>query len=68
MNENYAQPAMPDGVEEGILRGMYLLREAPEGDGPRVQLLGSGIDPPRGRGGRRAPRRATSRSRPTCGA
>ena len=42
MNENYAHPAMPDGVEEGILRGMYLLREAPEGDGPRVQLLGSG--------------------------
>ena len=42
MNENYAHPPMPDGVEEGILRGMYLLREAPEGDGPRVQLLGSG--------------------------
>jgi pyruvate dehydrogenase E1 component len=41
MNENYVQPPMPDGVEEGILRGMYLLR-AGEGDGPRVQLLGSG--------------------------
>ena len=42
MNENYVHPPMPDGAEEGILRGMYLLREAPEGDGPRVQLLGSG--------------------------
>jgi pyruvate dehydrogenase E1 component len=42
MNENYAHPAMPEGVEEGILRGMYLLRESPAGDGPRVQLLGSG--------------------------
>jgi pyruvate dehydrogenase E1 component len=41
MNENYVQPPLPDGVEDGILRGMYLLREG-EGDGPRVQLLGSG--------------------------
>ena len=41
MNENYHHPPMPDGSEEGILRGMYLLRES-EADGPRVQLLGSG--------------------------
>ena len=41
MNENYAQPALPEGSEEGILRGMYLLREG-TGEGPRVQLLGSG--------------------------
>jgi len=41
MNENYVQPPLPEGVEEGILRGMYLLREG-TGDGPRVQLLGSG--------------------------
>ena len=27
MNENYAHPAMPEGVENGILRGMYLLLE-----------------------------------------
>jgi pyruvate dehydrogenase E1 component len=32
---------MPEGAEEGILTGMYLLREG-EGDGPRVQLMGSG--------------------------
>jgi pyruvate dehydrogenase E1 component len=41
MNENYAHPPLPEGAREGILRGMYLLTEAP-GDGPRVQLLGSG--------------------------
>jgi pyruvate dehydrogenase E1 component len=41
MNENYRHPAMPEGVEDGILRGIYLLRES-SADGPRVQLLGSG--------------------------
>jgi pyruvate dehydrogenase E1 component len=43
MNENYVQPPLPEGVEKGILRGMYLLREGESGgDGPRVQLMGSG--------------------------
>jgi pyruvate dehydrogenase E1 component len=45
MNENYTHPAMPAGVEQSILKGMYLLRESPRGKkakGPRVQLLGSG--------------------------
>ncbi|HNP36140.1 MAG TPA: pyruvate dehydrogenase (acetyl-transferring), homodimeric type [Woeseiaceae bacterium] len=41
MNENYVHPAMPDGVEEGILRGMYLLQEGGQGK-IRVQLMGSG--------------------------
>ena len=41
-NENYVQPPMPEGVREGILRGMYLLKEAPQGERPRIQLLGSG--------------------------
>ncbi len=47
-NENYPQPAMPEGVEEAIRKGLYLLREAPrpkkkgKGERPRVQLLGSG--------------------------
>ena len=42
-NENYAQPAMPDGVKEGILRGFYRFR-APLNDAAaaRVHLLGSG--------------------------
>jgi pyruvate dehydrogenase E1 component len=42
MNENYVHPPMPEGAADGILRGMYLLREAPTGTGPRVELLGSG--------------------------
>jgi pyruvate dehydrogenase E1 component len=42
MNENYVQPKMPDGVEEGILRGMYLWRDGGGAGEPRVQLMGSG--------------------------
>jgi pyruvate dehydrogenase E1 component len=42
MNENYQHPAMPAGAEEGIVKGMYLLREGAKGKGPRVQLMGSG--------------------------
>jgi pyruvate dehydrogenase E1 component len=41
MNENYSHPAMPDGAEGGIRRGMYLFREGSK-QTPRVQLLGSG--------------------------
>ncbi|MES9827023.1 MAG: pyruvate dehydrogenase (acetyl-transferring), homodimeric type [Candidatus Thiodiazotropha sp.] len=41
MNENYAQPAMPVGVEEGIVRGLYLLDTGGKHK-HRVQLLGSG--------------------------
>jgi pyruvate dehydrogenase E1 component len=42
MNENYSHPAMPNGAEEGIRRGMYLFRDAGAEGGARVQLLGSG--------------------------
>ncbi len=42
MNENYEHPALPEGAQEGILKGMYQLRQTGEGKGPRVQLLGSG--------------------------
>jgi pyruvate dehydrogenase E1 component len=45
MNEKYLQPDMPEGVEAGILRGMYRLREGrgtAKGEGARVQLMGSG--------------------------
>ncbi|MGA2927161.1 MAG: pyruvate dehydrogenase (acetyl-transferring), homodimeric type [Solirubrobacteraceae bacterium] len=42
MNENYPHPPMPEDAPEGILRGMYLLRESELPDAPRVQLLGSG--------------------------
>jgi pyruvate dehydrogenase E1 component len=44
MNENYVHPAMPDGARDGILRGMYLIRDAgkPGRKEQRVQLFGSG--------------------------
>jgi len=43
-NENYSMPAMPEGVEEGIVRGLYRFRTAPEtnGNGTRAQILASG--------------------------
>ncbi|MGH8494534.1 MAG: pyruvate dehydrogenase (acetyl-transferring), homodimeric type [Gammaproteobacteria bacterium] len=41
MNENYAHPALPKGMEQGILKGMYLLHIGSKGK-VRVQLLGSG--------------------------
>jgi len=41
MNENYEQPKMPEGVEEGILKGMYLLRKGGKKK-LQIQLLGSG--------------------------
>ena len=45
MNENYAQPDLPEGAAEGVLRGCYVLRRLGEGvakDANRVTLLGSG--------------------------
>ncbi len=44
MNENYAHPAMPKGVEADILKGMYRLSKAPRRSAkkPRVHLLGCG--------------------------
>ncbi|TMO62099.1 pyruvate dehydrogenase (acetyl-transferring), homodimeric type [Pseudoalteromonas aurantia] len=41
MNENYHQPAMPEGAEEGIRKGIYKL-ESNTGEKAHVQLLGSG--------------------------
>jgi len=44
MNENYAHPDMPEGAAEGIIKGMYLLKDAgkPKKGELRVQLMGSG--------------------------
>jgi pyruvate dehydrogenase E1 component len=39
MNENYAQPAIPEGAEAGILRGMHPIAESADA---KIQLLGSG--------------------------
>jgi pyruvate dehydrogenase E1 component len=44
-NENYAMPAAPDGVAEGIVRGIYRVLAAPDVEGGakgRVRLVGSG--------------------------
>ena len=41
MNENYVHPPMPAGVEDGILKGMYLLHVGGQGK-IRAQLMGSG--------------------------
>ena len=40
-NEDYAMPAMPEGCQEGILRGIYRLQAAAKGKAV-VQLFGSG--------------------------
>ncbi|MEO2175088.1 MAG: pyruvate dehydrogenase (acetyl-transferring), homodimeric type [bacterium] len=42
LNENYPQPAMPKGCEEGIIKGMYLLKKSKKSSGKVVQLLGCG--------------------------
>ncbi|RUP08002.1 pyruvate dehydrogenase (acetyl-transferring), homodimeric type [Hyphomicrobium sp.] len=45
LNENYEHPDMPEGVEDGIVKGMYLLKAADvdkRGHGHKVQLMGSG--------------------------
>ena len=44
-NEAYPQPKMPAGVEDGIVKGLYLYRpsEGKAEKGRKVQLLGSGV-------------------------
>ncbi len=42
MNENYPQPPMPAGAEDGILKGMYKLEGFGEDGARKVRLLGSG--------------------------
>jgi pyruvate dehydrogenase E1 component len=42
-NENYAQPAMPEGAAEGIVRGLYRFKEGPNGQKlHRAHILGAG--------------------------
>lgn len=41
MNENYSHPAMPEGVEEGIRKGLYLLQKGGRKK-LKVNLMGSG--------------------------
>ncbi len=42
MNENYQHPDMPEGSEEGIIKGMYLLEQGTGKAKNRVQLMGAG--------------------------
>ena len=41
-NENYAMPAKPEGVDEGIIRGLYRFADAPEGPARKATILFSG--------------------------
>ncbi|MBI4431951.1 MAG: pyruvate dehydrogenase (acetyl-transferring), homodimeric type [Candidatus Omnitrophica bacterium] len=41
-NENYPMPAMPEGVEEGILKGLYRFKKADKAKKHKAHLLGSG--------------------------
>ncbi|HEX7167082.1 MAG TPA: pyruvate dehydrogenase (acetyl-transferring), homodimeric type [Acidimicrobiales bacterium] len=41
-NENYPMPAMPEGVEDGVVRGLYRYAAAPEGPRRRATVLFSG--------------------------
>jgi pyruvate dehydrogenase E1 component len=45
-NENYPMPPMPEGVEEGIVRGLYRFQPAPEERAQRLQLFASGTAMP----------------------
>jgi len=40
-NENYSQPAMPEGAAEGILRGIYRYKPVEDGEA-QIHLFGSG--------------------------
>jgi len=41
-NENYSMPAMPEGVQEGVLKGLYKFRKSPGAHTLKAQILGSG--------------------------
>ena len=42
MNENYPHPEKPEGVDEDILKGMYLFKEYKNKGKIKIQLLGCG--------------------------
>ncbi len=41
-NENYAMPAMPEGVEEGVLKGLYKFKKGKARKSRKAHLFGSG--------------------------
>ena len=68
-NENYVHPAMPEGAEEGILKGIYLFKKggAPEGEGARA-VAGQRSHGQRSAEGGADPRPRSMRWRPMSGA
>ncbi len=42
-NQDYQQPPMPEGCEDGVLKGLYLYRSAVQQAKHRAQLFGSGV-------------------------
>ena len=42
MNENYVHPDMPEGVEDGIVKGLYPLKVSTAKSKKRVQLMSAG--------------------------
>jgi pyruvate dehydrogenase E1 component len=42
LNENYHHPALPEGAEEGIIKGIYKLKASEKKSKNKVKLLGSG--------------------------
>ena len=41
-NESYPMPEIPEGAEEGILKGLYRLKSAPKGKAHKAHIFGSG--------------------------
>ena len=41
-NDNESQPQKPEGCDDGIIRGAYVIKKSVEESGPLVRLLGSG--------------------------
>jgi pyruvate dehydrogenase E1 component len=41
-NESYPMPGMPEGAEDGIIKGLYRFKSAPKGKAHKAHLFGSG--------------------------
>jgi pyruvate dehydrogenase E1 component len=41
-NESYPMPAIPEGIEDGIIKGLYRFKSAPKGKAHKAHLFGSG--------------------------
>ena len=62
MNENYAQPSMPEGVEDGIVKGLYRVRRASDRERVRIRAAaGLGRHPAAGHRSGAAPRDGLAR-------